>query len=68
MLYREIMAVCSQIHTKLINTVCGQNVELWMLNPLVHKESAGLPKFKAVHNHFETVCTFHFNLIYIFLI
>ena len=28
MLYREIIAVCSQIHTKHINTVCGQNVEL----------------------------------------
>jgi len=28
MLYREIMAVCSQIHTKHINTLCGQNVEL----------------------------------------
>ena len=28
MLYREIMAVCSQIHTKPINTLCGQNVEL----------------------------------------
>jgi len=27
-LYREIIAVCSQIHTKHINTVCGQNVEL----------------------------------------
>ena len=27
MLYREIMAVCSQIHTKHRNTVCGQNVE-----------------------------------------
>jgi hypothetical protein len=26
MLYREIKAVCSQIHTKQINTVCGQNV------------------------------------------
>jgi len=26
MLYREIMAVCSQIHTKHINTLCGQNV------------------------------------------
>jgi hypothetical protein len=25
MLYREIMAVCSQIHTKHINTLCGQN-------------------------------------------
>jgi hypothetical protein len=25
--YSEIIAVCSQIHTKHINTVCGQNVE-----------------------------------------
>jgi hypothetical protein len=28
MLYREIIAVFSQIHTKHINTLCGQNVEL----------------------------------------
>ena len=28
MLYREIIAVCSQIHTKHVNTMCGQNVEL----------------------------------------
>jgi hypothetical protein len=28
MLYREIIAVCSQIHTKHTNTLCGQNVEL----------------------------------------
>jgi hypothetical protein len=28
MLYREITALCSQIHTKHINTLCGQNVEL----------------------------------------
>jgi len=27
MLYREIIAVCSQIHIKHINTLCGQNVE-----------------------------------------
>jgi len=24
------MAVCSQIHTKHINTMCGQNVELYI--------------------------------------
>jgi hypothetical protein len=29
MLYREIIAVCSEIHTKHINTLCGQNVELF---------------------------------------
>jgi len=28
MLYRETIAVCSEIHTKHINTLCGQNVEL----------------------------------------
>ena len=28
MLYREIIAVCSEIHTKHINTLCGQNVGL----------------------------------------
>jgi len=28
MLYSEIIAVCSQIHTKHINTLCGQDVEL----------------------------------------
>jgi len=28
MLCREIIAVCSQIHTKHINTLRGQNVEL----------------------------------------
>jgi hypothetical protein len=27
MLYREMIAVCSQIHTKYVNTMCGQNVE-----------------------------------------
>jgi len=33
MLYTEIIAVCSQIHTKHINTVCGQNVELLHVKP-----------------------------------
>ena len=27
MLYSEIIAICSQIHTKHINTLFGQNVE-----------------------------------------
>ena len=35
MLYREIIAVCSQIHTKHINTLCGQNVELYIKTPSV---------------------------------
>ena len=32
MLYREIIVVCSQIHTKHTNTLCGRNVEFLMLN------------------------------------
>ena len=34
MLYSEIIAVCSQIHTKHINTLCGQNVQ-FVLNEMV---------------------------------
>ena len=37
MLYREIIAVCSQIHTKQINTVFGQNVELLNVKLAVYK-------------------------------
>ena len=37
MLYnREIIAVCSEIHTKHINTLCGQNVELVSVKLAVH--------------------------------
>ena len=36
MLCREIIAVCSQIHTKHINTLCGQNVELLNVKLPVH--------------------------------
>ena len=44
MLYREIIAVCSQIHTKHINTVCGQNVELLNVKLMVHIVTTGLLK------------------------
>jgi hypothetical protein len=37
MLHREIIAVCSKIHTERINTLCGQKVEFWMLNMVVQK-------------------------------
>jgi hypothetical protein len=33
MLYREIIAVCSEIHTKHINTLRGQNVGLLNVKP-----------------------------------
>jgi len=42
MLYREIMAVCSEIHTKHINTVCGQNVEMLNVKLVVHIVTTGL--------------------------
>jgi len=42
MLYREIIAVCSQIHTKHINTLCGQNVESLDVTVAVHIVTTGL--------------------------
>jgi len=42
MLYREIIAVCSQIHTKHINTLCGKNVELLNVKLMEHIMSTGL--------------------------
>ena len=48
MLYREIMAVCSQIHIKHINTLCGQNVELLNVKLAVHILTTGLQRVKSV--------------------
>ena len=42
MLYREIIAVCSQIHKKHINTLCGQNVEFGNVKLVVHIVTTGL--------------------------
>jgi len=42
MLYKEIITVCSQIHTKHINTLCGQNVELMNVKLVVHIVTTGL--------------------------
>jgi hypothetical protein len=33
MLYREIIAVCSESHSKHTNTLCGQNVEFVNVKP-----------------------------------
>jgi hypothetical protein len=41
MLCREIIAVCSQIHIKHINTLCGQNVELLNVKLVVHIVTSG---------------------------
>jgi len=42
MLGKEIIAVCSQIHTKHINTLRGQNVELLNVKLAVHIVTTGL--------------------------
>ena len=42
MLYREIIAVCSQIHTKHINTLCEQNVVFLNVKLAVHMATTGL--------------------------
>ena len=42
MLHRGIIAVCSKIHTKHINTLCGQSVELLNVKLLVHIVSTWL--------------------------
>ena len=42
MLHREIIAVCSQTHTKYTNKLCGQNVELLNVKLVVHIVTNGL--------------------------
>ena len=51
MVIREIIAVWSEIHTKHINTLCGQTVELFNVNLAVHIVTTGLQRVNA------TVCT-----------
>jgi len=48
MLYRDIIAVCSEIHTKHINTLCGQKVELLDVKLVVHLVTAGLSKLRTL--------------------
>jgi hypothetical protein len=58
MLYREIIAVCSQIHTKHINTLCEQNVEPLNDKLAVRIVTTGtykVSKRRLFHlNHFST--------------
>jgi len=42
MLYREIIAVCSQIHTKHIHILCGQNVQWLNVKLVVQRVTTGL--------------------------
>ena len=42
MIYREIIALCTQFHRKLINTLCVQNEEMFNENLAVYIETTGL--------------------------
>jgi hypothetical protein len=42
MLYMEIIAICSQIHTKHINTLCGQNIDLVNVELVEYTVTTGL--------------------------
>jgi hypothetical protein len=42
MLYREIISVCSDIHTEYINTLCVLNVEFPNVKLVVHVVITGL--------------------------
>jgi methylthioribose-1-phosphate isomerase len=47
-LFRDVIAVRSQIHTKHINTLCGQNVELLNVKLAVHIVTTGLYTVKGI--------------------
>jgi len=42
MMYLEIIAICSEMRTKHINILCGQNVELLNVKLVVHIVTTGL--------------------------
>jgi hypothetical protein len=41
MLFKEIIALCSENYTKHINTLCGQNEELLIVKQVVHIVTTG---------------------------
>ena len=58
MLYMEIIAVCSEIYTEHINTLCGQNVELLNVKLAVYQ---AILVFKYSKKDFGS--TFHVCLV-----
>jgi len=48
MLYREIIAVCSQIHTEHLFALGGQNVEFFNGKLVVHIVTTGLQSVKCL--------------------
>jgi len=63
MLYRVIIAVCSQIHAKHINTLCGQKVEFVNVKLVVHIVTTGfnvisVSVYGSVHSYTSPVIMF----------
>ena len=50
MLYREIITVCSEIHTKHINTLFGQNIELFVVKLVVKYSDHWAVKVQMYHS------------------
>jgi len=68
MLYRELNAVYSQIHTKPINTLCGHNVELLNVKLVLHTITTGSYTANHVSQFFKLVFpNFTYRLAYMYL-
>ena len=63
MLYSEIIAVCSQIHTKHINALCGQNAELLNFKLVVHMVTTGLWRANSTQLSQRNNWTDHYNMV-----
>jgi hypothetical protein len=56
MLYGEIIAVCFQIHTKHINTLCAQKVEMYIKNqPVPRSKHTPSQLYKPVSKRFAGI-------------
>jgi hypothetical protein len=57
MLYRKIIAVCSEIHTKYIYTykLCEQNVQLLNVKLVVHIVTTGLWRINVHYTYIQSV-------------
>jgi hypothetical protein len=48
MLYGELMVACDEVHTKHINTLCGQNVEFLNWNPMAPEVADELQRVQLI--------------------
>jgi hypothetical protein len=74
MLYREIIAVCSEIHTKHINTCRGQNVELFDIKPGLEmfkrtnifgdNQFSAILRSNSLHIHWTKDCEYEWRCIF----